>query len=489
MAGSYFIKRGEKVIGPMSPDALKERISDGKIRETDQVAKASTGPWKTIADVPALAKLFDPRSKRSTGNLAECEDDNGADKSSFLHKDDVLSPLMEDDDRSEDFDRPEDDKWYVKRGTKVQGPYSLYSIKVALGSGGAFGVDDLASRCDFGPWKPLGSITLLNDDEPEPPPKDAAYGDDASMGDNSPFSHQPQVLPSGVVIPRKPPPSEPGNLAECEDCGGSVSKRAKACPHCGAPTTAEHSDEPESLDDASQLPSQRQKKEKTSKTTKIRETGKANQSGLDAGVIGVLCLCGVVGLGILVAVGTGSKAETEYNKGVESAEKEDWGTAIACFTNAIQIDPDYTEAYDNRGVSYLKQGKYDEAIADLTQAIRLDPNLASTYHNRGYARSAQGEYGKYDEVEQIVQLVNVIADYTEAIRLDPDLAYAYGNRGIIYNNQGNHDHAIADFTQAIRIDPDYAAAYYNRGIAYYNQGNKAKAEADFARAKELGYEP
>ena len=59
MAGSYFIKRGEKVIGPMSPDALKDRIGDGKIRETDHVAKASSGPWKIIGDIPALASLFE----------------------------------------------------------------------------------------------------------------------------------------------------------------------------------------------------------------------------------------------------------------------------------------------------------------------------------------------------------------------------------------------------------------------------------------------
>jgi hypothetical protein len=64
MAGSYFIKRGEKVIGPMSPDALKERISDGKIRETDQVAKASSGPWKSIGDIPALASLFESDDDR-----------------------------------------------------------------------------------------------------------------------------------------------------------------------------------------------------------------------------------------------------------------------------------------------------------------------------------------------------------------------------------------------------------------------------------------
>jgi hypothetical protein len=78
MAGSYFIKRGEKVIGPMAPDALKDRIGTGKIRATDQIGSASAGPWKPITDVRGLAKLFDPPPKQSSGNLTECEDCGGS---------------------------------------------------------------------------------------------------------------------------------------------------------------------------------------------------------------------------------------------------------------------------------------------------------------------------------------------------------------------------------------------------------------------------
>ena len=59
MPSQFFIQRNGKVIGPLSPDAVKDRIGTGKIRATDQIGSDSTGPWKPITDVRGLAKLFD----------------------------------------------------------------------------------------------------------------------------------------------------------------------------------------------------------------------------------------------------------------------------------------------------------------------------------------------------------------------------------------------------------------------------------------------
>jgi tetratricopeptide (TPR) repeat protein len=88
------------------------------------------------------------------------------------------------------------------------------------------------------------------------------------------------------------------------------------------------------------------------------------------------------------------QAVIEYNKAFASVEKEDWPTAIACFTESIRLDPHYVSAYNNRGNTYLQQGKYDEAIADYTEAIRLDPDLAYAYYNRGVAYQNQGKKAK-----------------------------------------------------------------------------------------------
>ena len=57
-----YIQRNGKVIGPFSPDAVKDRIGTSKIRATDQIGRASDGPWETIGNVQGWAKLFEAQS-------------------------------------------------------------------------------------------------------------------------------------------------------------------------------------------------------------------------------------------------------------------------------------------------------------------------------------------------------------------------------------------------------------------------------------------
>ena len=40
-------------------------------------------------------------------------------------------------------------------------------------------------------------------------------------------------------------------------------------------------------------------------------------------------------------------------------------------------------AYYNRGFAYEEKGEHDQAIADYTEAIRLKPDYAEAYYNRG----------------------------------------------------------------------------------------------------------
>ena len=87
-------------------------------------------------------------------------------------------------------------------------------------------------------------------------------------------------------------------------------------------------------------------------------------------------------------------AITEYNKGVHFADREDWDTAITCYTKAIRLKPDLVEAYENRGNAYVKKGEYDMAIKDYSKAIRLKPDFASAYNNRGIAYREKGDLAK-----------------------------------------------------------------------------------------------
>jgi tetratricopeptide (TPR) repeat protein len=128
---------------------------------------------------------------------------------------------------------------------------------------------------------------------------------------------------------------------------------------------------------------------------------------------------------------------------------------------------------------YLSQGYTEEnrdrqaAIADYTEAIRLKPDYAETYNRRGHVYAALKQYD------------NAITDYSEAIRHKPDNAVYYSSRGDSYYDSGQYGKAVSDYSEAIRIQPDAAFRYDNRATAYEALNNKSKAEQDHKKAKEL----
>lgn len=167
-------------------------------------------------------------------------------------------------------------------------------------------------------------------------------------------------------------------------------------------------------------------------------------------------------------------AEAYYNRAYIYGETGEFDKAISDYTEAIRVYPAFAEAFSSRSFAYRQIGEYDEAMADCNEAIRLDPQAAGSYGNRG---GVHGDIGEYEKA---------IADCTKAIHLDPKLANAYLIRGCAYGSQGEYDKAIADATEAIRLAPQLASAYGLRARAYRESGDKSKAMQDDLRASELG---
>ena len=66
-----------------------------------------------------------------------------------------------------------------------------------------------------------------------------------------------------------------------------------------------------------------------------------------------------------------SNAETYYRQGVENLKKERYKEAIEDFTQAIRLNPNYTEAYENRGLACSKLGYNHRADSDFQTARKL----------------------------------------------------------------------------------------------------------------------
>ena len=127
--------------------------------------------------------------------------------------------------------------------------------------------------------------------------------------------------------------------------------------------------------------------------------------------------------------------------------------AVASFDRAIALKPDYAEAWMNRGIALRRLKRLEEALASADKAIALDPACAEAYNNRGNILGALGR-GR-----------NALADFDAANGLKAGFAEAFVNRGNILRGLKRPEEAIASYDEAIAIAPTHAHAHGNRGGA------------------------
>jgi hypothetical protein len=146
------------------------------------------------------------------------------------------------------------------------------------------------------------------------------------------------------------------------------------------------------------------------------------------------------------------------------------GERIAACTRIIESGGNLKWAFVSRGNAYFEIGDSDNAIANYSEAIRIDPNYATAVNNRAYAYLVKGDFDK------------ALANSKKAVQLQPKDPSFFDTRGAIYQKMGALDRAIADFDVAIRLDPRYPGALTRRGLAYETKKDIARARADYQAA-------
>jgi tetratricopeptide (TPR) repeat protein len=147
--------------------------------------------------------------------------------------------------------------------------------------------------------------------------------------------------------------------------------------------------------------------------------------------------------------------------------------AIADFSRAIELDRDEALAYLGRAHVHHRVARHENAVADCTEALRVGPNCQNAFVLRGgsLTRLGKNEQG--------------IADLNEAIRFEPEDASAYNWRGIAHKNLGNLEAALADYNRVLEITPNAFGAYLNRGLLFKSKGDFASAMANYLLALQF----
>ena len=85
-----------------------------------------------------------------------------------------------------------------------------------------------------------------------------------------------------------------------------------------------------------------------------------------------------------------ARAMVYVNRAWAYGLEKHWDKAMADYSEATKIAPDFSVVYNEKGLARLKMGKLDEALINYEPAIKLDPKAAYSLFGRGLAKAAKG---------------------------------------------------------------------------------------------------
>jgi len=230
-----------------------------------------------------------------------------------------------------------------------------------------------------------------------------------------------------------------------------------------------------------------------------------------------------------------SNSRKSYNNGLILFNDGNFSAATVQFTDAIDIDSSFSQAYFYRGKCY-QELDMDSAISDYRMAFYLDSTNLLPLYNLAKVQSASDfneaintyhsiisfsnlEFRAYYEIGVLLYLQDdiqgaiqaftnsintnkdprtfndrascyrimnkddlAVNDYISAIDLNPGLAFVYNNLASLYRKQGEFEKALDYYSFAINKDKDYVLAYNNRGGLYLDLGDMQNALKDINQA-------
>jgi len=148
--------------------------------------------------------------------------------------------------------------------------------------------------------------------------------------------------------------------------------------------------------------------------------------------------------------------------------------AEAEFKRAIDLDPNYANAYQNFGSLLIETGQTKDGIHALRRAIKIQPNHAQAFANLSAGLNIQSQHQDAAEAAR------------RALEIAPDLADAQNNLGAALRALGDHTGAEAAYRRAASLDPTHSKAHSN--LIYSLDFNAAYDVRDHQAERQRWYQ-
>ena len=156
-----------------------------------------------------------------------------------------------------------------------------------------------------------------------------------------------------------------------------------------------------------------------------------------------------------------SAAYEDFSRGISASNRQDDDQAISLFSSALaagdlsaSLQP---VAYFDRGRAYLRGEQCERALADFSAALKLRPDYREALTARADADTC------------VNNLAAAIDDLTTAIKLLP-AAPAYFARARLRYFSRDFTDAADDLSEAIKLEPDYPYVVIWLGLARLRAG-------------------
>ncbi len=162
-------------------------------------------------------------------------------------------------------------------------------------------------------------------------------------------------------------------------------------------------------------------------------------------------------------------AKQYFKAGEDFAKANNYKDAIAQYSRAIELDPDYEKAYVSRALAYSGTGEHKSAAEDYDRALVFDEKDEELYYFSGKEWHLQGNHQF------------AVMKLTTAISMKKSFLDAYQVRQAVYLDMEQYDKALEDCQKCLKLKED-EQAYFNLAQVYEKLGMENEAEQAYKQS-------
>src|SRR5262249_26167957 len=161
---------------------------------------------------------------------------------------------------------------------------------------------------------------------------------------------------------------------------------------------------------------------------------------------------------------------------------DDCHSAIAHFTRAIELDPEFGLAYDGLGACHVNRvfkglggaEDFEKAEAAFQRSLAIDPNIVEARMLSVFVLMWRGQKQKARE------------EVARMRREAPSEAVVYFVKATLHRIDGEYDRALRSYDRLVHLDPAaFVVVSYNRALIFLYQGKHDDAMRELDRAASV----